>query len=68
MTTPDERRRALKQVADFLVRLANPYVERGIKRIPLQVRREARYYLKHLPSVADWDIHGGAKKRGKGEG
>lgn len=53
MTLPDERTRAVIAVADFLRRLSSPYLERGLKKIPTEVRREARDLLRHYPSVVD---------------
>jgi hypothetical protein len=53
LTLPIERTRAIQNAADFLLRLANPHVERGIKRVPLAVRREARLLLRHFPHAHD---------------
>lgn len=59
MTLPYERTRALINAHDFLVRLASAYGPNGIKRIPTEVRREARWLLKHFPRP--YDIHAAAK-------
>lgn len=53
MTMPDERTRAVIQVGDFLRRLSSAYGADGIKRIPTEVRREARALLRHYPGVVD---------------
>lgn len=53
MTLPDERTRAVIQVANFLRRLSSPYLENGIKKIPTPVRQEARRLLRHYPNVVD---------------
>lgn len=53
MTLPNERARAVINVHDFLVRLLSPYVENGIKKIPKDVRQEARRLLKHYPRPYD---------------
>lgn len=53
MTLPNQRTRALITAHDFLLRLGNPYVEDGIKRIPSAVRREALGILKHFPRPYD---------------
>jgi hypothetical protein len=53
MTLPSERTRAVVNAGEFLLRLSNPYVPAGIKKIPGPVRDEARRLLKHYPSVVD---------------
>lgn len=59
MTLPYERTRALINAHEFLLRLASPYTENGIKRVPAAVRREALWILKHFPRP--YDIHAAAK-------
>lgn len=59
MTLPYERTRTLINAYDFLLRLSSPYVKDGIKRIPAEVRREARWLMKHFPRP--YDIHAAAK-------
>jgi len=46
MTLPDERRRAVRAVRLFLLRLTVPSVT---PRVPPAIRREARALLKHYP-------------------
>ena len=53
MTLPHERTRAVIRARDFLARLSSPYLPDGIKRIPSEVRQEARRLLRHYPSVVD---------------
>lgn len=53
MTLPNERTRALLQVREFLARLSSPYLENGIKKIPMAVRAEARALLRHYPMMGD---------------
>ena len=53
MTLPYERTCSVLAVREFLYRLANPYVPDGIKRIPGDVRKEARMLLRHYPGVVD---------------
>jgi hypothetical protein len=53
MTLPAERTRAVVYTREFLVRLANAYGEKAIKRIPKEVRNEALRLLKHYPSPVD---------------
>lgn len=53
MTIPNERTNALRMARDFLRRLLSPY-NGGIKRVPKEVRQEARSVLKHYP--ADYEI------------
>ena len=55
MTLPHERTRAVCSTRDFLVRLMTPYAG-GIKRIPAEVRTEARRLLKHFPNWVDMTI------------
>lgn len=59
MTMPDERTRALISAHEFLTRLSSAYAKNGIKRVPADVRREARWLLKHFPRP--YDIHAAAK-------
>ena len=49
MTLPEERNRAVAATREFLVRLASPYVEGGIKGIRREVRAEALRVLRHYP-------------------
>ena len=49
MTLPEESNRAVAQTREFLVRLASPYVEGGIKGIRREVRAEALRLLRHYP-------------------
>ncbi len=51
MTLPDERVRAVNYTREFLVKLAS----REIKRVPDEVREEARRLLKHYPY--DFDMN-----------
>lgn len=53
MTLPNERTRAVIYTREFLVRLASAYGENAIKRVPADVRAEARRLLKHYPSPVD---------------
>lgn len=53
MTMPSERTRAVLWAREFLQRLASPYGEDGIKRIPTEVRKEALRILKHYPFPHD---------------
>ena len=59
MTLPYERTRTLINAYNFLLRLSSPYVEDGIKRIPKEIRQEARWLMKHFPRP--YDIHAAAK-------
>jgi len=52
MTLPNERTRSVLHARDFLLRLASPYGG-GLKRIPKDVRDEARRLLRHYPSAVD---------------
>ena len=49
MTLPEQSARAVAQTREFLVRLASPYVEDGIKKIRKEVRAEALRLLRHYP-------------------
>ena len=51
MTLPEESDRAVARTREFLVRLASPYVEGGIKGIRREVRAEALRLLRHYPYV-----------------
>ena len=51
MTLPEQSDRAVAQTREFLVRLASPYVEDGIKGIRREVRAEALRLLRHYPYV-----------------
>lgn len=51
MTLPDERYRAVIQTAKFLKALSH---SSETKRVPLQIRQQARTLLRHYPS--DWDM------------
>lgn len=57
MTLPCERTRSVLHAKDFLLRLATPYGG-GLKRIPKEVRREARRLLRHYPSWHDLTLPG----------
>ena len=46
MTLPDERYRAIKQTAEFLLELTDP---KSTPRIPRIIRHRARSLLKHYP-------------------
>ena len=59
MTLPYERTRAVIHAVDFLTRLVSPYNERGIKKIPKEVRQEALRVLRHFPRP--FDIHAAAQ-------
>ena len=50
VTLPDERTKSLMNAREFLIRLLDP---RETPRVPLSVRREARWVLKHYPSQAE---------------
>tara|TARA_B100000780_G_scaffold194041_1_gene136815 strand:+ start:817 stop:1080 length:264 start_codon:yes stop_codon:yes gene_type:complete len=47
MTLPYERYNAVKRTEEFLKELSDPRVT---KRIPLEVRKQAYYLLKHFPN------------------
>jgi hypothetical protein len=49
MTLPEQSDRAVAQTRQFLVRLASPYGEAGIKGIRREVRAEALRLLRHYP-------------------
>ena len=49
MTLPEQSDRAVAQTREFLVRLASPYVDGGIKGIRREVRAEALRLLRHYP-------------------
>ena len=49
MTLPEQSERAVAQTREFLVRLASPYVENGIKGVRREVRAEALRLLRHYP-------------------
>ena len=51
MTLPEQSDRAVAQTRAFLVRLASPYGEDGIKGIRREVRAEALRLLRHYPYV-----------------
>ena len=51
MTLPEQSDRAVAQTREFLVRLASPFVEDGIKGIRREVRAEALALLRHYPYV-----------------
>lgn len=64
MTLPNERTRAVIYTREFLTRLASARGANAIKRVPAEVRAEARRLLKHFPSPVDlrdparsFDIH-----------
>ena len=48
MSLPSEKANAIINARNFLRRLLSPY-NGGIKKIPKEVRREARSLLKHYP-------------------
>lgn len=49
MTLPEQSNRAVRQTREFLVRLASPFVEGGIKKVRREVRAEALALLRHYP-------------------
>ena len=51
MTLPEQSDRAVARTREFLVRLASPFVEGGIKGIRREVRAEALALLRHYPYV-----------------
>ena len=57
MTLPEESERAVARTREFLVRLASPYVEGGIKGIRREVRAEALRLLRHYPYSWCGDDH-----------
>ena len=54
MTLPEQSERAVAATREFLVRLASPYVEGGIKGIRREVRAEALALLRHYPHA--WQV------------
>lgn len=54
MTLPSERTNAIKRARDFLYKILWRPSHGGFAKIPLEVRREARYVLKHY--IADYEI------------
>ena len=50
MTLPYERKYALDNTRDFLLDLTNP---KATPKVPLAVRRRARWALKHFPTPLD---------------
>jgi hypothetical protein len=54
MTLPEQSDRAVVQTREFLVRLASPFVEDGIKGIRREVRAEALALLRHYPHA--WQV------------
>jgi len=56
VTLPHERTRSVIRAREFLARLATPYGD-GIKKIPAEVRQEARRLLRHYPSWFDLAHH-----------
>ena len=68
MTLPEQSDRAVAQTREFLVRLASPYVEGGIKGIRREIRAEALRLLRHYPyawSGADHIIVDDVTKSGR---
>ena len=63
MTLPEQSDRAVAQTREFLVRLASPYVENGIKGIRREVRAEALALLRHYP----YSYRESDEKRGNGD-
>lgn len=55
MTLNYERRNAVLNTAEFLVKLCDP---KQTPRVPLEVRNQARALLRHYPGVYDMDIAG----------
>jgi hypothetical protein len=51
VTLPEQSDRAVAQTREFLVRLASPYVENGIKGVRREIRAEALALLRHYPYV-----------------
>ena len=52
MTLPRERTTSVIRAREFLLRLASPHGG-GLKRIPREVREEARRVLRHYPGWYD---------------
>ena len=55
---PNERTRSVLNAYEFLAKLSSPYMG-GFKKIPAEVRAEARRLLRHFPR--SYDIHTAAK-------
>ena len=53
MTLPSQRTRSVLSTRDFLLRLMNPALPDGFKRVPRHVREEARRLMRHYPGVVD---------------
>lgn len=53
MTTPHERTRAVLEARDFFQDLARPDVTPGV---PEEVRRQARWFLRHYPTAPELDL------------
>ncbi len=53
MTTPHERTRAVLEAREFFKDLARPDVTPGV---PEEVRRQARWFLRHFPAAAELDL------------
>jgi hypothetical protein len=58
MTLPEQRTRAVLATRNFLTRLMTPYLPDSCKRVPRQVREEARRLLRHYPGVVDISLAG----------
>jgi hypothetical protein len=52
MTLPDERTRAVVMTREFLLRL----ITREYKRVPAEVREEARMLIRHYPCAYEIDM------------
>ena len=50
MTLPDERYRAIRQAAEFLLALTDP---QSTPRVPKNIRQHARDLLRHYPTYYD---------------
>jgi hypothetical protein len=55
VTLPEQSERAVAATREFLVRLASPYVEGGIKGIRREIRAEASRLLRHYPYAWNGD-------------
>jgi hypothetical protein len=53
MPLPSQRTRSVLSTRDFLLRLMNPCLPDGYKKIPRHVREEARRLMRHYPGVVD---------------
>lgn len=53
MTTPHERTRAVLEAREFFLDLARPDVTPGV---PEEVRRQARWFLRHYPTAPELDL------------